>query len=284
MAIEDSNVSTNGYEANVPFFNPDVLAGQSFTASDSYELGSIEFRLQKDSGSPGVLTISLYATDGSGLPTGGVLSTGTTNGDTLPTSGYETRETSMSSYNIVSGTKYCILIDQASAVNGNGWGALGSSVNPYAGGCLVNNNVGGVFANYTNFDLWFRTNSPDAAPGKATNPSPTNTATGVSINVAELSWTQGDGADTEEVYFGPSGDLSLVQDGAGTTFDLSGYLPFPYGTTYQWRIDSTNDVGTTTGDTWSFTTMEFTPPEVSVFQTVKRLCACAENRFWYESI
>ena len=123
-------------------------------------------------------------------------------------------------------------------------------------------------------------------PDKATNPSPTNSSTTVTLDQATLTWTQGVGADTEEVFFGPSGSMVSVQDGSGTTFDLSSYLPFPYGTTYQWRIDSTNDDGTTTGDTWSFTTITFSPPVITEgsYQVIKRLCACAENRFWYEDI
>jgi len=136
-------------------------------------------------------------------------------------------------------------------------------------------------------DVWTFTagEAPDP-PDKATNPSPANTATGVSLNQATLTWTQGVGADTEEVFFGPSGSMVSVQDGIGTTFDLSDYIPFPYGTVYQWRIDSTNDDGTTTGDTWSFTTITLSPPVITEgsYQVIKRLCACAENRFWYEDI
>jgi len=124
-----------------------------------------------------------------------------------------------------------------------------------------------------------------SAPDKATSPSPANSATGVSLTQATLTWTEGVGSDYEQVYFGPSGDMLLVDDNdTDQSFSLASYLPFPYGTTYQWRIDSVNDEGTTTGDVWSFTTMEFTPPGVSVFQVVKRLCACAENRFWFEDI
>jgi hypothetical protein len=128
------------------------------------------------------------------------------------------------------------------------------------------------------------------APGKATNPSPTNAATGQSTNLAELSWTEGTGTvNYEQVYFGQAGNLSL-QESLSTiqTFDLNDYglLPLETGTQYQWRIDSVNDSGTTTGDTWSFTTLTFSPPDVSGsdFKTIKRLCACAENRFWYEDI
>jgi len=136
-------------------------------------------------------------------------------------------------------------------------------------------------------DVWTFTagEAPDP-PDKATNPSPTNSSTTVTLDHAELTWTQGVGADTEEVFFGPSGSMVSVQDGIGTTFDLSDYIPFPYGTAYQWRIDSTNDDGTTTGDTWSFTTITLSPPVITEgsYQVIKRLCACAENRFWYEDI
>ena len=131
-------------------------------------------------------------------------------------------------------------------------------------------------------------------PDKATNPSPANTVTGVSTNVSELSWTQGNGADTEAVYFGLTGAMALVQTGAGTTFDLSSYLPLPFATSYQWRIDSINDDGTTTGDVWSFTTTVLAPPNPqaaaaaagagSVYQVIKRLCATAKHSFWYEDI
>lgn len=131
-------------------------------------------------------------------------------------------------------------------------------------------------------------------PDKATNPSPANTATGVTLDHPALTWTEGSGADYEQVYFGLTGNMSLVDaNDTDQSFSLASYLPFPYNTTYQWRIDSTNDSGTTTGDTWSFTTLVFAPPDggggpgaagVGDFQIIKRLCACAENRFWYEDV
>jgi hypothetical protein len=61
-------------------------------------------------------------------------------------------------------------------------------------------------------------------------------------------------------------------------------VPFDYNTEYQWRIDSVNAQGTTTGDTWSFTTLVFTPPTVAVFQVIKRLVAAAADTFWYEDL
>ena len=140
-------------------------------------------------------------------------------------------------------------------------------------------------------DTWTFTARDVSLPDKATNPNPANTATGVTLDQPTLTWTEGTGADYERVYFGPSGNMSLVDaNDTDQSFSLTGYLPFPYNTTYQWRIDSVNDAGTTTGDTWSFTTLVFGPPSGGSgpgsgdFQLIKRLCACADDKFWYESV
>jgi len=109
-------------------------------------------------------------------------------------------------------------------------------------------------------DVWgFTTESMPPPPGQASNPSPSNTATGVSIN-ADLSWTAGAGATSHDVYFGTdstpdSGEFKGNQP--GTTFDPG---TMSYSTTYYWRIDEKNAYGTTTGDVWSFTTESMPPP------------------------
>ena len=123
-------------------------------------------------------------------------------------------------------------------------------------------------------------------PGKATNPSPADSATGVSINQPTLTWTEGTGTvNYEQVYFGLSGDLELVDSlDTDQSFSIASYLPFPFGTIYQWRIDTVNDYGTTTGDVWSFTTLVLTPPSPSTYQVIKRLCGAAKHSFWYEDI
>jgi hypothetical protein len=123
------------------------------------------------------------------------------------------------------------------------------------------------------------------APAKATNPDPANSATGVSTNLSGLSWTKGVGATYENVYFGPSGNMSQVEIlNTSESFDLSSFLPLTYGATYDWRIDSVNDQGTTTGDVWSFTVLVLNVPAPTTMKQIKRLIACAENRFWYEDI
>jgi hypothetical protein len=119
-------------------------------------------------------------------------------------------------------------------------------------------------------------------------------------------------SETYDVYFGESpGSLELLASGLVTT-QLAVVGPFEYDTTYYWRVDATNENGTTTGDVWSFTTLEFKPPQASytlisggsglgpseggvegvdwnwsgtnMMTTVKRLVAAAKNRIWYEEV
>jgi len=99
----------------------------------------------------------------------------------------------------------------------------------------------------------FAPSGATSPPGKATNPSPSHQATGVSIT-ADLSWTAGSGATSHDVYFGTdstpdAGEFEGNQ--GGTTYDPG---TLSYNTTYYWRIDEKNAGGTTTGDVWSFTT------------------------------
>jgi hypothetical protein len=97
----------------------------------------------------------------------------------------------------------------------------------------------------------------------------------------------GVGATWENVYFGPTGNLSEVDTlNTSETYSLASHVPFDYNTEYQWRIDSVNAQGTTTGDTWSFTTLALSPPVITdgSLQVVKRLVAAAADTFWYEDI
>ena len=103
-------------------------------------------------------------------------------------------------------------------------------------------------------------------------------------------------AETYSIYFGTtSGNLSLIQSGLEATEVAVPDLPLEYNTTYYWRVDATNEYYTTTGDEWSFTTIVFDPPAVSVdgsgnptgennMYTVRRLAAVANNKFWYEDV
>ena len=100
-------------------------------------------------------------------------------------------------------------------------------------------------------------------------------------------------AETYDVYFGPTGDLALISAGqAGLSIEVPYALE--YNTEYSWRVDATNENGTTTGDVWSFTTLLFAPPAVSVdgssnptglnnMVTLKRIVVAAANKIFYET-
>jgi len=62
------------------------------------------------------------------------------------------------------------------------------------------------------------------------------------------------GGDTTSynVYFGISNNMASMGNQAGLTYKPTDAT---WNTNYQWRIDSVNAQGTTTGDTWSFGTI-----------------------------
>jgi subtilisin-like proprotein convertase family protein len=79
-------------------------------------------------------------------------------------------------------------------------------------------------------------------PECATNLLPANLATEVSANQVILTWTNGGGAETYDVFFGTDPDaLVLVSDNqAGTTFN-PGTLDL--NSTYYWQVVPTNSIG-----------------------------------------
>jgi len=98
------------------------------------------------------------------------------------------------------------------------------------------------------------------------DPNPVHGTLGVSINLTELSWTNGAGAVTNELYFGSDpGSLSLVQSGSlATSWTITGG-PFEYSTTYYWQVVEIGDTCSTNGAVWNFRT-ETDPNIVCLFE------------------
>ena len=294
MSVKDKHNTGSDTNLNVPAGSITKRA-QTFSAQFTYNCRSLRLKLSRVL-SPGTITVKVYSgVDFPGTGASVLLGTTTANGDSITTS--STGEWVVfdfgvgNEFAIASGTQYWVLMETPSngdASNYVKWRIDTSS--GYAFGTL-----------YYYFGAWSFEATQDAmfemgdtllgAPAKATNPSPANSATGIATNKASLDWTLGAGASTENVYFGPSGSMVLVDTlNNSETFSLSAYLPLSYNTVYQWRIDSVSAGGTTTGDTWSFTTLTLSPPgpggsaDPNPMNMIKRLCACAENRFWYEDI
>jgi alkaline phosphatase len=106
--------------------------------------------------------------------------------------------------------------------------------------------ISGVMDNTEMFGVVTATFSPEAS-----NPSPTDDATGVDIDV-DLGWTAGADAVSHDVYFGTSSTPAFVQNQSETTYDPGTLIP---NTTYYWAIDERDSGGgVTAGAVWSFTT------------------------------
>ena len=115
----------------------------------------------------------------------------------------------------------------------------------------------------TQGQVWsFTTAGSNEPPLKPTNPNPTNGATAVSGDVS-LSWDSGGRATSYDVYLGT--DSSLGSNDLQRTQAVRTFYPgtLVAGTRYYWRIDAKNSLGTTRGDTWSFTT-EGPAPTLSI--------------------
>lgn len=105
-----------------------------------------------------------------------------------------------------------------------------------------------------------------SAPGKPTNPSPTDAISDITLDETPLSWDASvdASADTYEIYFRESGgDWELVGIAqVGVSWDIA-FGILDYETTYEWRIDATNVYGTTTGGTWTFGSISYDQIRVS---------------------
>jgi len=262
MAIE-INMSGSGADPLVLPYNAITRYSQSFQDAEGFTLDTVSIQALRG-GTPGTLTCSLYAADGSGFPTGEALGSDTYNADTLNTwATYTSVEMSMGEVVLAAGTAYCFEF-KVSAGDGDNYVYIKATLgNPYTGG------VGGRYdsteppeweSNGTK-DLVAVLRSPSAVPSKATTPSPEDEDTDVDFTDLTLSWTDGGGADTFDVYLGPSGDMTKVSTAqAGDSYEsdaeeLAGlFSEWPTITEIHWRIDSTNDDGTTTGDEWTFKT------------------------------
>ena len=116
-------------------------------------------------------------------------------------------------------------------------------------------------------DVW----NFDPRPAKVTTPDPADEATGEPLNVT-LSWAASDIADDYDVYLTP--DLAAVSVGQeGVEFSPS---PRSYSTEYTWRVDASNEFGTTTGDEWTFATIQLDPPSPTYWSP--------DNSFYYRLI
>ncbi len=102
-------------------------------------------------------------------------------------------------------------------------------------------------------------------PGKATTPVPTDDQEDLEItgkdNLKQLTWVTPVGETPDFlVYFRAQGGAWVLQetitdDSTSHTLSTTVLDAFSYYSIYEWRVDTRNDAGTTTGDTWTFITI-----------------------------
>lgn len=290
---------------------------QTFTTTSAYTITDVALNCWKY-GSPGNITVSIRKTDENGKPTGGDLCSVTVADSvisTLPTLAYYTF-TFVSSYALDDATKYAIVARAINGDAGNYFQALGHSGGYANGGRFLSLNSGSLWGTESTIaDANFRTYGETPVPGKPTTPSPGHAGTGITLDETPLGWVSGGNTDTYEIYWRIQGDswvlVGVAQAGLSWVIDFG---TIAYGTTYEWRVDATNVHGTTTGDTWSFGSIDYdqlrisyrlisggsgsgpydSPPGVQGTDweytglnnmiTVHRLVVAANSKIWFESI
>jgi hypothetical protein len=113
---------------------------------------------------------------------------------------------------------------------------------------------------FTLDELWSGGEPPPDVPEKAINPTPEDSANpGVDFSDFTLSWENGGGAETYNIvavdWNGAAATMVSGLEEPTYTFSESNiYREMLTGLTsaLQWRVDSVNEEGTTTGDTWTF--------------------------------
>ena len=143
-----------------------------------------------------------------------------------------------------------------------GWVGLDSIAYQVNGDVTNGATVTGIENTFSNYQYGYRFKTVLFAltpPEKPINPTPENDDTGVDFSGFQLSWEDGGGADTYNVYMGESGDLTLMSSAqAGVIYTTSlaeletVFESLPINQKVYWRVDATNDAGTTTGDEWNF--------------------------------
>ena len=254
--VRDQQTSQNRI-AHIPHEGGTTEYGQTFTPNENYTLTAVRMRFSYYKAPAGTCYLSVEETT-AGLPNGNVI-TDRVSFECPAEATYIVIDFTTQP-DLVNGTKYAIVIEAPNGVVGTPASYDDAerlaiyvySVNgtQYTRGDIIS--YDGSWHTTATADCYFQCFGEDGVPIKATNPSPANSATEVDFSAFGLSWDDGGGADTFDVWIGPSGSLVKVSSAqVGTTY-TSQLSECPLNQKIYWRIDSINVAGTTTGDTWNF--------------------------------
>jgi hypothetical protein len=221
---------------------------QEFTIDNDCDVEYVNLAMRKNNGS--TITIALY-TESGGEPNASqgsksVDASGWSGSTELHTITFDTPISLTAGTYFIVGTEDSNLGTQWSrSTTGAG---PGGSMRLYNGSWINCSNPESTYG----FEVW----ASDTTPSKPNNPDPADDATDEDFSDLTLDWDDGGGADTFDVYVGDAADnLTLISSAqAGTSAVLTETQRDDLFTDHcYWRIDATNDQGTTTGDVWDFT-------------------------------
>ena len=243
-----------------------VWHGQTFTPSINHKVTSVKLLLGR-TGSPGTLTVSIRATDGSGHPTGGDLCSGTYNGNgVIGTPNVAWIEIFLGSgAQLSAGTKYAIVARCTSGDYSNRLEWQRDHTAPtYSGGCRESStNSGSSWSSSTTHDNHFE------EWGDLTIVLPTvqtNDATQITGDSAKLNgYLASDGGEACSVRF----QWGLTASYGNNTAWQAGFNSYDSfetiissllnDTTYHFRAQANNTQGTASGADKEFTTLAAPP-------------------------
>ncbi len=234
-------------------------SGQTFTTFVSYTLTSVRVFANRR-GSPGDVTVSLYATDVDGKPTGSALSTGTiAEGDltdSVDDTGCAWVTATMASYVLVASTKYAIVLSIAAGDVSNKarfmYDVDGDPI--YSGGTFLTTTDSGVtWTTFSNTVGLFEIHgSPDPSAPTVTTQAVTDieatTATGNGniTNLGSFPVTQ-HGVCWNTTGTPTTADDKTEEGAAGVGAFTSSITGLTSGTKYFVRAYATNSYGTSYG-------------------------------------
>lgn len=104
-----------------------------------------------------------------------------------------------------------------------------------------------------------RTPTAPSAPVVPYNPTPADDASHIALQNITFSWVGSDNTTAYRLWLGGHPDsLTLLTDSLTTTYTVT---TLAEATTYYWRVDAYNDLGYSTGDVWTFSTLTVYPPQ-----------------------
>jgi hypothetical protein len=239
---------------------------QTFTPSQAHTITSVKLLLYRG-GSPGTVTVSIKATDGSGHPTGGDLCSGTTNGNTLTTSPTgEWREITLGAgYALADSTKYAIVVRAIDAdISNYFYLRFDNSAATYIGGNYeVSNNSGSSWNKASNYDFMFEeygdviVTAPDITTTAASSVSGTTARINADViddggEACEVRWGWGETSEAAiEDYDHYTAFAGSYTTGQKPYYDVDS---LDVDTLYYFRVEIQNSEDTELGGELSFTT------------------------------